>query len=290
MTTLRARMMQDLVLAGYAERTQGAYLTAVRQLAEHFRRSPDQLGEEEIRAYFVYLREERELARSSMTIAICGIKFFYEKTLSRQWAVFDVVRPPRETKLPVVLSRDEVQALLREIRMPVYRTCLTTIYACGLRLSEGCRLRPVDIDGERHLVHVRSGKGKRDRYVPLPTATLAMLREHWCTHRSPSWLFPAPTRKGLAHSLAHDGGAVTRCSVQSALGRAVQQSGIRKKASVHTLRHSYATHLLEDGVDLRIIQTYLGHASIKTTSVYTHLTPEVRQSTRDPVERLMDGL
>ena len=134
------------------------------------------------------------------------------------------------------------------------------------------------------------GKGHRDRIVPLPERTLVLLREHWKTHRSSDWLFPAPTRRGLAHSLANDGGPVTRSSLQSCLRRAVERSDVRKKASVHTLRHSYATHLLEDGVDLRIIQGYLGHSSPKTTSLYTHLTVEVRQATRDPIERLMDGL
>ena len=241
------------------------------------------------RLHFLYLKDERKLKRGSITIALCGIKCFYQKTLQRQWSVFDIARPPREARLPVVLSREEVQTILADVRIAVYRICLITIYSCGLRLREGTRLQPSDIDGERQVVHVR-GKGRRDRIVPIPERTLVLLREHWKTHRSTDWLFPAPTRRGLEHSLTHNGGPVTRSSLQSCLRRAVEHSGVRKKASVHTLRHSYATHLLEDGVDLRIIQGYLGHSSPQTTSLYTHLTAEVRRATRDPIERLMDGL
>jgi site-specific recombinase XerD len=282
-------MIDDLKLAGYSERTQEAYVASVRKLAEHFSRAPDLINEEELRSYFLYLKDERKLKRGSITVALCGIKFFYQKTLQQQWSVFDIARPPREARLPVVLSREEVHEILAGIRIAVYRVCLVTIYTCGLRLREGTQLRPSDIDGERKVLHVR-GKGRRDRIVPIPERTLVLLREHWKTHRSPDWLFPAPTRRGLQHSLTHEGGPVTRSSLQSCLRRAVEFSGVRKKASVHTLRHSYATHLLEDGVDLRIIQGYLGHSSPKTTSLYTHLTAEVRATTRDPVERLMDGL
>ncbi len=288
-TPLRQRMIDDLKLAGYSTRTQEAYVATVRRLSEHYSRSPEQIDEEELRRYFLYIKDERKLSRSSITIALCGIKFFYQKTLQQQWSLFDIARPPRETKLPVVLSRDEVSQILAEVRTPLYRTCLITIYSCGLRLREGTHLQPQNIDGVRKVVHVR-GKGQRDRIVPIPERTLLLLREYWKSHRSPDWLFPAPTRRGTAHSVAHNGGHVTRSSLQSCLRRAVEKSPVRKKASVHTLRHSYATHLLEDGVDLRIIQGYLGHSSPKTTCLYTHLTPEVRRATRDPVERLMDGL
>jgi site-specific recombinase XerD len=288
-TPLRQRMIDDLKLAGYSERTQEAYVASVRKLSEHYALSPDLIDEEQLRRYFLYLKDERKLKRGSITVALCGIKFFYQKTLQRQWSLFDIARPPREARLPVVLSREEVNQILAGIRIAVYRVCLVTIYSCGLRLREGTRLQPADIDGERLVIHVR-GKGRRDRIVPIPERTLVLLREHWKTHRSPDWLFPAPTRRGLRHSLANDGGPVTRSSLQSCLRRAVERSSVRKKASVHTLRHSYATHLLEDGVDLRIIQGYLGHSSPKTTSLYTHLTAEVRLATRDPVERLMDGL
>ena len=289
MTPLRQRMLEDLQLRGFSARTQECYVAAVRQLAEHYHRSPDQLGEEELRQYFLYLANEKQVARATATIALCGIKFFYEQTLQRQWTTLRFVRPPREKKLPVVLSRDEVRRILGEVRIPVYRACLTTIYACGLRLLEGAHLQVPDVDSGRMLLHIH-GKGKQDRYVPLPDPTLGLLRAHWRTHRSPVWVFPAPTRHGLAHALTHGGGPVTRSSLQSAFRAALRRSGIAKRAHVHTLRHSYATHLLEAGVNLRIIQDNLGHRSARTTQVYTHLTREVKATLTDPLNQLMQGL
>jgi hypothetical protein len=187
------------------------------------------------------------------------------------------------------LSREEVRRALGAVRIPVYRACLTTIYAGGLRLLEGAHLQVPDIDSDRMLFHVH-GKGKKDRYVPLPEPTLHLLRAFWRTHRSPLWMFPAPTRHGLKHSLAHNGGPVTRSSLQSAFRRALKQCAVVKRAHVHTLRHSYATHLLEAGVNLRIIQENLGHGSARTTQIYTHLTREVRATLTDPLNQLLQGL
>lgn len=289
MTPLRQRMLEDLQLRGFSPRTQEAYLRAVRQLAAHFHRSPDRLGEEDLREYFLYLTNVKHFARASFTIALCGIKFFYEHTLSREWTVFDLVRPAREKKLPAILSRDEVRRILACVRLAVYRTCLTTIYVCGLRLQEGMQVQVADVDSGRGLLQVH-GQGRRDRYVPLPVDALTMLREHWRTHRSPQWLFPAPVRQGTRYFVPVGAGPVSRSSVQGAFLRALRQSGGHKRAHVHTLRHSYATHLLEDGVNLRLIQVYLGHTSARTTQVYTHLTPEARQTAVDPINRLMQGL
>lgn len=289
MTPLRQRMIQDMQLRGFSARTQECYVAAVRQLAEHHHTSPDQLTEEDLRQYFLYLANQKKVARATATIALCGIKFFYEHTLQRPWTTLRFIRPPREKKLPVVLSREEVRRALGAVRIPVYRACLTTLYACGLRLLEGAHLQVPDIDSDRMLLHIH-GKGKKDRYVPLPEPTLDMLRAFWRTHRSPLWLFPAPTRHGLAHSLAHNGGPVHRSSLQSAFRAALKRGGIAKRAHVHTLRHSYATHLLEAGVNLRIIQENLGHGSARTTQIYTHLTCEVRATLTDPLNRLMQGL
>jgi site-specific recombinase XerD len=289
MSPLQQRMLEDMQLRGLSARTQEAYARAVWQLAQHYRRRPDQLSEEELRQYFLYLTNEKKIARPTATIALCGIKFFYEQTLKQPWPTLRFVRPPREWKLPVVLSRAEVRRILHEVRIPVYRACLTTIYACGLRLLEGTRLQVPDVDSGRLLLHIH-GKSKKDRYVPLPQSTLQLLRAHWRTHRSPLWLFPAPTRHGLAHSLKHDGGPVTRSSLQSAFRRAVQRAGIAKRAHVHTLRHSYATHLLEAGVNLRLIQDNLGHRSPRTTAIYTHLTSEVRATLTEPLNQLTQDL
>ena len=289
MHPLRQRMIEDMQLRGFSARTQECYVAAVRQLAEHFHQNPEQLTEEDLRQYFLYLANEKKVARATATIALCGIKFFYERTLQREWTTLHFVRPQREKKLPVVLGREEVRRILAEVRIAVYRVCLTTIYAGGLRLLEGAHLQVPDIDSARMMLHIH-GKGKKDRYVPLPEPTLQMLRSYWRTHRSSLWLFPAPTRRGLKHSLAHDGGPVTRSSLQSAFRRALKRTGIAKRAHVHTLRHSYATHLLEAGVNLRIIQENLGQGSARTTQIYTHLTREVRATLTDPLNQLMKDL
>jgi integrase/recombinase XerD len=289
MSPLQQRMLEDMQLRGLSARTQEAYARAVWQLAQYYHRRPDQLSDEDLRRYFLYLTNEKKIARPTATIALCGIKFFYEQTLKQAWPTLRFVRPAREWKLPVVLSRKEVRQILAVVRIPVYQACLKTIYACGLRLLEGTRLQVPDVDSARMLLHIH-GKSKKDRYVPLPKPTLQLLRAYWLTHRSPLWLFPAPTRHGLAHSLAHDGGPITRSSLQSAFRRAVQRTGIAKRAHVHTLRHSYATHLLEAGFNLRVIQDHLGHRSPSTTAVYTHLTRELRATVTDPLDQLMKDL
>jgi len=289
MTRLRQRMLEDMQLRGLSARTQGCYVDAVRQLADHYHRSPDQITEEELRQYFLYLANEKKVARTTATIALCGIRFFFTHTLQREWTTLRFVRPRPEKKLPVVLSREEVRRILAAIRIPVYRACLTTIYACGLRLLEGARLQVGQIDSARMVLLIH-GKGNHDRYVPVPAPLLELLRTYWRTHRSPTWVFPAPTRRGLAYSLAHDAGPVTDSSLQSAFRRALGKSGVPKPAHVHTLRHSYATHLLEAGVNLRIIQETLCHRSAPTTQIYTHLTQEVRATLTDPLTHLVDGL
>jgi integrase/recombinase XerD len=275
-------MIEDMQLRGFAERTQEAYLSAVRQLAKHYRKSPDQIEEEELRQYFLFLKNEKHAARASCTIALCGIKFFFERTLGREWKTFEFLRPAKEKKLPVVLSRAEVHAILARVHRRAYRVCLTLIYACGLRLLEGVHLQVADIDGARKLLHIQQGKGNKDRYVPLPDACLTMLRQHWLTHRHPSWLFPS--------TVGDSQQPMSASGLQRAFRAAVQEAGIHKRATVHTLRHSYATHLLEAGVNLRIIQSYLGHASPKTTSIYTHLTSITEAQTRDTIEKIVTSL
>ena len=288
MTPLRQRMIEDMQLRGFSARTQEAYLYTVRQLAAHFRKAPDGIDEQDLRQYFLHLINVKHVAPATFTIALCGIKFFFESTLRREWTLFDLARPPRQKKLPVVLSRDEVHRVLGCVRLLVYRACLITIYACGLRLLEGACLAVPDVDGGRGLLHVH-GKGGQDRYVTLPVDALKLLREHWRTHRSPQWVFPAPVRRGTKYFVPVGAGPISRSSLQSAFRRALLQSGVHKRAHVHTLRHSYATHLLEDGVNLRLIQESLGHRCSRTTEIYTHLTQEVRQTAVDPINRLMQG-
>ena len=289
MTRLRQRMVEDLQLRAFSPRTQEAYVRAVRQLAEHFHKSPDLLTDEDLRQYFLHLTQVQHYARATVTIALCGITFFVEHTLGKTFTALSLTRPPQTHKLPVVLSREEVWRILHLVRLPVYRVCLITIYACGLRLLEGARLQVSHVDSARMLVHV-TGKGQYDRYVPLPPTTLTLLRDHWRTPRSPQWLFPAHARQGQVYRVVPAAGPISRSSLQSAFHRAVLRSGVPQRAHVHTLRHSYATHLLEAGVDLRLIQASLGHTSPKTTALYTHLTPEVTRRAVDPIQHLMDGL
>lgn len=285
MTPLRRRMIEDLKLRGYSDRTVDAYTHAVAYLARFYGRPPDQLSEEQVRHYLVHLATVKKVARSTHTIALCGIKFFYEQTLGRQWAILDVARPKKEKKLPVVLSRDEVWKIIDSVHNPIYRACFVTLYSCGLRLMEGAGLQVPHIDGARKMLQV-PGKGAQDRCVPLPDATLDLLRQHWSTHRHPLWLFPAPRQPRAATEVR----PVSQGGVQKAFQRALKSSGVRKRAHVHTLRHSYATHLLETGVQLQLIQEYLGHSSLRTTILYTHLTRQIRDDALDPINGLMQHI
>ena len=288
MSELRQRMIECLQLRGLSERTQESYVRAVRQLSEHYHKSPDLISEEELRQYFLFLKNVKHYSRNTMTIAICGIRCFYKETLNREWGIFGIVRPAPEKKLPVILSLAEVRKVLSAIRLPRYRVCLTTIYSCGLRLQEGTNLRVADIDSGRMMLHIRHGKGAKDRYVPLPTRTLELLRDYWKTHRHQVLLFPAEGRHHLKLSLATE--PMSKSSVQDAFHAALKASGNHKRATVHTLRHSWATHLLEAGVNLRLIQEWLGHSSPATTSVYTHLTAKAEQLGAAAINQLMSDL
>ncbi len=267
MSELRQKMIECLQLRGLSERTQEAYVRAVRQLSEHYHKSPDLITEEELRQYFLHLKNFKHYSRNTMTIAI---------------------RPAPEKKLPVILSVAEVRQILSRLRLPRYQACLSTIYSCGLRLQEGTNLRVADIDSGRMMIHVRHGKGAKDRYVPLPQRTLELLRDYWKTHRHPGLLFPA---EGRNHGkLAQAIEPMSKRSVQQAFRAALKDSRLNKRASVHTLRHSWATHLLEAGVNLRLIQEWLGHSSPATTSVYTHLTVKAEQLGADAINQLMSDL
>ncbi|MHB9097748.1 MAG: tyrosine-type recombinase/integrase [Syntrophales bacterium] len=276
MSAIRQRMIEDMQLHGYSEKTQTAYLGAVRALAGHYHRSPENISQDELRYYFLYLVKERGVARSTLTIHLSGIKFCFEKTLKREWLIFDLVRPKKRKKLPVVLSPDEVKRILALVKTPIIRMALTVIYACGLRLSEGLALKVQDIDSSRMLLWVRNGKGGKDRCVPLPERLLELLREYWVLRRPRRYLFPNPkSREPLAAT-----------TLQKTFKIVLLQSGVRKEASIHTLRHSYATHLLEQGINLRVIQELLGHQSPQTTARYTHLTDKSFHTLIETLNRL----
>ena len=280
MSAIRQRMIEDMQLHGYSAKTQTAYLAAVRSLAQHYHRSPEDITQEELRSYFLYLVKERGVASSTLTIHLCGIKFFFEKTLKEEWLVFDLVRPRKRKKLPVVLSPAEVKHILSLVQHLTVRMILTVIYACGLRLSEGIQLKVHDIDSTRMLVWVRDGKGGKDRCVPLPERLLELLRNYWAQRRPPLYLFP--TKEGRE--------PLSATTLQKTFKIVLLQSGIHKEASIHTLRHSYATHLLERGINLRVIQELLGHKSPTTTALYTHLTDRSFHTLAETLNRLVADL
>ena len=284
-TTLRQRMHQDLQLAGLAEATQTAYLRALRQLAAHFWRPPDQITEHELREYLLYLKNERQYKPSSLKIAASGIIFFYTHTVPRDWQTLRNICFPRPKTLPDVLSIPEVRCLIDAVRTPHNKSYFWTVYSLGLRLQEGLNLQVGDIDSARMVVHVHRGKGSKDRYVPLPPQTLTVLRQYWVTHRNPVWLFPATGRDHAEARSAVE--PMARSSVHGAMKRVVQELGFRKRITIHTLRHSYATHLLEAGINLSLIQQYLGHSSLQATMVYLHLTSLGQEQARATIDRIM---
>jgi site-specific recombinase XerD len=225
-------MIEDMQLHGLAPRTQEAYVRAVRDLAAYYNKSPDQISEEEIRRYFLYLKDERQLSRSSCTIALCGIKFLYKYTLRRRWQVFDLIRPKKEKKQPVILSREEVKCILGCVHTEPYRVCLSTIYACGLRISEGTGLQVSQIDSARMQLHIR-GKGNKDRRVPLSEPILQQLRDFWVTHRNPVWLFPKRTRGSVQPGAK---APMSTRQVERTFKLALAESGVSKAATVETVK------------------------------------------------------
>ena len=270
-------MLEDMKLQDFAEKTREAYLHAVIELSRYYNRSPDLLSEEDIRRFVVHLVEERGLARATVRQRVSGVKFFYETTLERPLEVFDRIRIKRGRSLPVVMNRAEVGRLLSEVRMPKYHTGILLGYTCGLRISEVLGLTVSDIDGERRQLRVRRGKGRKDRYVPLSNRVLARLRGYWNEARPSGLLFPSryvPDKPMHAKGL--------QCAVRAAATAAE----ISKHVTFHTLRHCFATHLLECGVDLRTIQELMGHKSPETTAIYTHVTT----MTLERLSRALDEL
>lgn len=283
---LAQRMLEDLQLAGLGPRTQESYLRSVRQLAQHFHLSPDKLSEDQLRQYFLFIKNEKQFAVGSLKVAYFGIRFFYTHTVKRDWPTLHKLRVPTERKLPAVMSIEEVRQLIDAVKTPHNQAFFQAVYSLGLRLQEGLHLQLGDIDSQRMLVHVHRGKGAKDRYVPLPEKTLLVLRDYWRTHRNPTLIFPATGRDHKQASTAST--PMNETSVQGCMKRVVKGLGWKKRrVSIHTLRHSYATHLLEAGVNLRLIQKYLGHGSLQTTMLYLHLTTQGEEQARAAINQLM---
>jgi site-specific recombinase XerD len=281
-------MTDDLHLAGMGERTHHGYLRAVRQLADWCKRSPDKISENQLRKYFLYLKNDKQFATGSLRVAYSGIKFFYSRTCKREWETLTTFKIQNVKALPEVLTIDQVHQIIDACTTMRIAVFFWTLYTLGLRLQEGLNLQVGDIDGQRRLVHVHRGKGAKDRYIPIPDSTLRWLRAYWCTHQHKRFLFPADGRdhklSGKTPSTAKTPMSMT--AVQCAMKLITNKIDFGKKVSTHTLRHSYATHLLEAGASLKVIQQYLGHSSLQTTMVYLHLTETAEADTRTLIEEL----
>lgn len=274
MGRLYDQMKMDLELKNFSSKTVSCYLHWMVQFVRHYGRSPVEMGDQEIRRYLHHLIKEKKVSQSSINQAYSAMKFFYATTLERAWNDIRIPRIKNSKKLPIVLSMGEVKALLECIDNLKHRAILTTIYSGGLRVGEATRLKISHLDSELMTIRVEGGKGSKDRYTLLGDRTLALLRTYWKTYRPDEWLFPG----------AKPGEPISASSVRSVFKKALAKAGIRKKASVHTLRHCFATHLLESGTDLYYIQRLLGHTTAKTTSVYLHITGKDLARVRSPID------
>lgn len=276
-----ARMTEDLLLADYTESTRESYLLSTRQLFDWLRSEPEQWQEDDLRRYFLYRR--KRVSPSTFNVNLHGIRFFIRTTLGRDWPLLEHVGVRRRQRLPVVLSRQEVRALLGVVRDAQKRTMLVTIYGLGLRHGEALALRAEDIDSDRLMAWVRNAKGGRDRIVTLPRPLLSRLRYHWKHHR------PATSSDHVFVS-AKTGSPPDPTTLQKTIVAAREEVALDKRATIHTLRHSYATHLLESGVSLPVIQKLMGHKAIKTTMVYLHVTQTSGAQVQQVVDRLLSDL
>ncbi|MDT8443698.1 MAG: site-specific integrase [Desulfuromonadales bacterium] len=289
MTDWYENSIRALQLAGMGDRTRVAYTRAVRQAVEFHDKTPDEISETELQDYFLYRLNETGWSPATMRICHSGLKFFFTNVLKRDWSTFNYLGVQKQRRLPTVLSFEEVQRIFASVYTYHNRVFLTCVYSCGLRLQEALNLETSDICGSRMLIHVHRGKGAKDRMVPLPEILLPLLRNYWTTHRHPRLLFPALGRNGQNAHKSENPMAIS--SVQGAMKNAVREAGIHKKGvSIHTLRHSYATHLLEEGVKLPTLQRYLGHATIDTTMLYLHLTKKGHEDASHLINALMKGL
>lgn len=276
MSPLRKQMQDDLVVRGMSPRTLESYTGAVAALAKHYGRSPDRISAAEVQRYLVYLIQEKRLAWSSCNIALSGLKFFYRVTLKRGEAQFELPTPRQRQKLPQILAPEEVVRIIELTIHPKHRALLMTTYAAGLRLSEVCHLKVSNIDSTRMTIHVEQGKGAQDRYTPLSPRLLTELRRYWMLQHPKLWLFPG----------RHPDSAIPPHTVQKIFQRAKARAGITKNCGIHGLRHAFATHLLEAGVDVPTIQHMMGHGHISSTLRYFHLARKHLGQVHSPLDLL----
>jgi len=278
MSLLRQRMLEDLRVRNYSPRTQERYIACVAQFAQHFHKSPDLLGPEEVRTYQVHLVDKKKCSWTVLNQTVCALRFLYVITLGKDWAIRHIPYAKGEKKLPVVLSQREVLRLLESVPNFKHLSMLLAGYSGGLRISEVANLQVADIDSDRMIIHVRQGKGRKDRIVPLSPVLLSILRAYCRDAHPKRMLFPGKDPKL----------PISATSIRKILRKAVLIAGIKKAVTMHTLRHTFATHHLEAGTDLRTLQLVMGHSSLKTTSRYLHVSTEKLRSTKTPLDLLPD--
>ncbi len=272
---LHDKMKGDLIIKGYSPRTRKAYLTQVKNFARHFGKSPEQMGTKEIKEYLLYILQERSLSRSSVNITYSALKFFYSTTLDRGWEIEKIPRVRKIRKLPVVLDIEEVEAIIKAANNIKHRAMLSITYSAGLRVSETSTLKVNDIDPKRMQVHIKNAKGRKDRYSILSKVTLNILKSYWDQYCPNNWLFEGQ------YPHTH----ISTRTIQNVFNNCKENAGISKVVSLHSLRHSFATHLLESGISLYHIQLLLGHASISTTTVYLHVARKDLQDISSPLDK-----
>ena len=273
-------MDRELRIRGLAENTRKSYLEKMRCYVRHFMRPPDQLTAEDVKQYQLFLTRDRQVTWSTFNVHVCAIRFFYRDVLRVEWDVEHIPYQRTGKRLPVILSGEEVVALLDAATNLKHRALLMTLYSAGLRASEAVHLRLEDIDSRRMMIRVAQGKGRKDRYVMLSGKLLETLRRYWLETRPDPWLFPGQA----------SGGPLTYGSVDRFFARAKDKAGIRKRVSPHSLRHSFATHLLERGVNIRVIQRLLGHRSLRSTEIYTHVAESYVRDTKSPLDDLLPDI
>ena len=278
MTKLRQRMLEDLAVRNYSPGTQQTYASAVARYAKFHGKSPALLGPEHIREYQVYLVKQKKCSYDVLNGTVCALRFLYLTTLGKSWAISHIPYAKRAKKLPVVLSKAEVAKLLKAASNVTELVLMLFAYSAGLRVTEIANIQIQDIDSERMVIHVRQGKGRKDRMVPLSPRLLKIARKHWLIDRSESFLFPG---KDLTKP-------ITTRSIRNWVHKAAWTASIKKRVTPHTLRHTFATHHLEAGTDLRTLQLMLGHTSLRTTSFYLHVTADKLRATKSPLDLLPD--
>jgi site-specific recombinase XerD len=281
------KLVEDLRLAGLAKRTVYGYVRAIRKLADFHQRSPDKISEHEVRAYLLHVIVDLEAASGTQSVILSGIKFFYRTTLPRGWKVLEQTKLNYTSTLPEVITQSQILEMIDAAKTFRMKCFIWVTYTLGLRIGEAVNLQVGDIDSQRMMVHVHRGKGAKDRYIPLPESTLHVLRALWVTHGNPTFLFPAEGRNHQDGSTSKSPMSIS--TVQGAIKQITKQLNFGKKVTTHTLRHSYATHLLEAGVSLKAIQKYLGHSGLQTTMMYLHLTETAEADSRQIINQLFVG-